>query len=256
MQISDPVADAALDNLTHFKAQIQQNRRLLSETRYRIASSRRRLNPAFALKGGADDDERVRATVRSRLSTGALWPVNGRLWAGHGRGMACVVCGSPIGATEVEYETEGPDGRAVAHLVCFTMWHRESQAFSSPATLPVTIDDAQPRIHAVRCGDDHRVCERVRTRAVRLGEPWLIFHVTGSHCVIRLALVPPWKLSVTARRRLERLFADFGVAGHLDDKSRASIGVALAVFIVPANVGPLFFERVDALAHFEKMALP
>ena len=127
MQITDPVVDAALDTLTQSKAHVQENRRLLSETRYRIAASRRHLNPAFALTGGSDD-ERVRALVRARLSSGVLWPVNGHFfWAGYGRGQACVVCGSPIGGAEVEYEAEGAAGPVVAHLVCFVIWHRESK---------------------------------------------------------------------------------------------------------------------------------
>ena len=128
MRISDPVVDAALDTLLRSRAQVQKTLRLLSQTRSRIAACRRQLNPAFALTGGSDD-ERVRALVRARLSTGMLWPVDGSFsWSGCGRGKACAVCGSPVGGVEVEYEVEGPDGPVVAHLVCFFVWHGESMS--------------------------------------------------------------------------------------------------------------------------------
>jgi hypothetical protein len=128
MGITDSVADAALQTLIQSRAHVQENRRLLSETRYRIARSRRHLTPGFALTGGSDD-ERMRSIVRARLRTGDLWPLNGRsFWAGHGHGKACVVCGSPIGGAEVEYEAQGLGGPAVAHLTCFMIWHRESEA--------------------------------------------------------------------------------------------------------------------------------
>jgi hypothetical protein len=77
------------------------------------------------------DDERLRSSVRGRLSAGDLWPVNRRpFWTGYGRGKACVVCGSPIGGAEIEYEAEGPDGPAFAHLICFVIWHRESETMT------------------------------------------------------------------------------------------------------------------------------
>jgi hypothetical protein len=89
------------------------------------------MNPAFALTGGSGD-ARVRSMVRERLRTGELWAVNGRsVWSGYGSGKACVVCRLPIGGAEVEYEAQGPDGPAVAHLTCFMIWHRESQLLTA-----------------------------------------------------------------------------------------------------------------------------
>jgi hypothetical protein len=132
MAITNSVVDSALDTLILSRTQTQKNRRLLSETRYRIARARRHLNPAFALTGGSDD-ERVRSIVRARLSTGGLWPLNRHayFWAGYGHGEACVVCGSPIGGAELEYEAEGPGGLAAAHLTCFMIWHRESDQLAA-----------------------------------------------------------------------------------------------------------------------------
>jgi len=45
------------------KASVDGNRRLLDESRYRIAASRRRLNPVFACAGGsAESDPRPSAS--------------------------------------------------------------------------------------------------------------------------------------------------------------------------------------------------
>ena len=124
---------------------------------------------------------------------------------------------------------------------------------SLPSALPRAREDVQPRLHVVQCPGDHQVCEGARSRSVRHAEPWLVLHVTGSHCVIRLASVRPWELSKTARRGLQVLFADLGVAGALDDRSRVAIGLTLAVFVVPASVGPSLLNAVAERAHFQNV---
>jgi len=121
------VVDAALDQLARSKSCVQENERLLAETRHRVAASRRGLNRAFAVAGAVSDDDRLRTIVRARLASGALLPVNGHSWAGHGSGRPCAVCDAPIGSAEIEYEVKGPKGEALVHLNCFTAWHRESE---------------------------------------------------------------------------------------------------------------------------------
>ena len=81
----------------------------------------------------APEDERVRSIVRLRLSTGRLGPMNQHacFWPEYGWGEPCVVCGAVIGGAELQYVSEGPGGRAVAHLVCFTMWQKESEQFTA-----------------------------------------------------------------------------------------------------------------------------
>lgn len=129
MQTDVATIDARLNRLlSQSRSSAEVSRRLLSETRYLIATSRRHLNPAFALAGGSDD-ERLRATVRARLASGVLCPVTEHSWAGYGSGQPCAVCGSPIGGAEIEYEVKGgQNGSTVAHLICFMAWQRESAA--------------------------------------------------------------------------------------------------------------------------------
>ena len=74
MQLAAPVVDSARDTLTLSKSHVQENRRLLSETRHRIAASRRRLNPALALTGGSDDGAREPETshIQIRRASAAI----------------------------------------------------------------------------------------------------------------------------------------------------------------------------------------
>jgi hypothetical protein len=106
---------------------IQSNCDLLRTSRYRIAASRRRLNPAFGISGGVVPP--LRETVRALLASGTLFPVSGNGFAGIGSGKRCVVCQTPISSSEVEYEVDGyPIGAPVCHLTCFFLWREESSA--------------------------------------------------------------------------------------------------------------------------------
>ena len=113
---------------------IEANERLLAATRYRLAVARRLLcHPHFTLEGGSGDTDAqsVRATVRTLLASGALWPIHGGVqWAGYGSGKPCYVCGSPISRAEVEYEVDdGGLKLSACHFACFAAWHEESQTF-------------------------------------------------------------------------------------------------------------------------------
>ena len=131
MQAEAAVIDGALDVIAQSQSCVEENRRLLSETRYRIAASRRRLNPAFAVTGASDGgDEWLRAWVRARLASGALFPVGPKATAGNGSGRhRCVVCGNPVGRLEVEYEIAvGETSALVSHIRCYVVWRAESVA--------------------------------------------------------------------------------------------------------------------------------
>src|SRR5262249_18937904 len=106
MQGDAKVVNAALDTLEQSTVCVRENRRLFSETRYRIAASRRRLNPAFAFTGAADEKvpDALRQSIRARLASGALFPVGSRVTAGNGSGNLCVVCRNRVDRYEIEYE--------------------------------------------------------------------------------------------------------------------------------------------------------
>ena len=117
--------------LTSSLHRIESNRRLLRESDYLIAASRRLLNPAFTLSGAAMAPEPlIREIVRALLQSGDLPPLTGTVaWAGKGTGKMCCVCGEPVNGSEVEYEPE--DGKRLTpgcHLPCFLVWQDESRA--------------------------------------------------------------------------------------------------------------------------------
>jgi len=107
---------------------VQTNRRLITESRDRIAASRRRLNRAFALAGSAvSEHQDLLASIRARLGSGALFPVDGYVTAGNGSGKPCVVCHAAINPTDVEYEIPlGHHVAVVSHLRCYVPWREES----------------------------------------------------------------------------------------------------------------------------------
>lgn len=115
--------------LTQTRTCIKQNGALLATSHYRIAAARRRLNPWFAFTGGSDGDG-LRAMIRARIATGALFPVHGtRAWASYGEDDPCVVCKEPITRAQVEYEvaSASADVTVRAHLRCYMLWKDESQ---------------------------------------------------------------------------------------------------------------------------------
>ena len=128
MTTTDPLVVAALDTLVHSRARVREAQRLVSESFYRIAASRRRLNPAFAFEGSSDDEHQaLRKSIRERLATGALFPAGLKVIARSSRGHDCVVCRTPIVPADREYEVSlGENVAVVSHLLCWVLWRDES----------------------------------------------------------------------------------------------------------------------------------
>lgn len=120
------------------RACVGSNRALLDSTRYLIASSRRKLNPYFAVSGGAAPP--LRETVRALLASGILCPPGRRVVAVHGARQRCVICHEPLVPHEVAYEVEGGEsGWVRCHFSCFLVWKEESVGVpgASPRNSPV-----------------------------------------------------------------------------------------------------------------------
>ena len=121
--------DADLTMLEQTRVRISANYAMVAASRHRIAAARRRLNPWFALTGSSDNDG-LRALVRARLATGALFPLHGtRAWASYGEDNPCLVCREPITRAQVEYEVSSAvaDTTVRTHLRCYMLWKQESQ---------------------------------------------------------------------------------------------------------------------------------
>ena len=127
------------------------NEKLLTQSRFLIAWGRRVLNPAWTISGSSEKD--VRGTVRERLASGDLFPVPREVWAGHGSGHVCVVCGKPISSAEVENEIVGPT-TVRAHVACYSIWQQESDALEpsrqsrAPDYLPALCQTVRDRFAA------------------------------------------------------------------------------------------------------------
>jgi hypothetical protein len=109
---------------------VDRNRVLLAESWRRVACSRRRLNPWFAVSGGSEPSERtLRATVRALLASGLRSPIDGNVLANSGTGKQCAVCGTPVTPAQPQVEPNGGQAvESVAHVPCFLAWYDESNA--------------------------------------------------------------------------------------------------------------------------------
>ena len=109
------------------KARCLESRRLLADSRFLIASSRRLLNPVWVIAGASDGID-LHVTVRERLASGWLFPAPHKVWAGKGTGHICIVCGTVIAPSEVENEIIGPT-TVWSHLPCYSIWREESHVY-------------------------------------------------------------------------------------------------------------------------------
>jgi len=130
------------------KVRCLKNQELLADTRFRIACTRRHLNPAWAIAGASDDTHPQLAKTRTpdgpdpaiaesraknlgwlvwdKMERGRLFLLpDPRYWAGTPTGQQCIVCEQGI-QDAPECEVVGPDGPVFAHLACHKAWSRES----------------------------------------------------------------------------------------------------------------------------------
>src|SRR6266850_4194035 len=103
------------------------NLAVLAALRYPVATGYHEPHPKFHIAGSSDDP--LLDAVRTRLTTGVLFPVVRKSWAVQATGKCCAVCDLTISNSEIEYEVAaGPSGSAFAHLPCYLVWRQESEA--------------------------------------------------------------------------------------------------------------------------------
>jgi len=120
-----------------------ENRRLVVATRLLMARSRRLLNRTFEISGSSDGkahpptNERggyrppyeLGMLIRAKIKSGSLFILpNSKCWAGPATGKkTCVACDATI-IGGVECEVGGSDSSVFVHLICHSLWCKESQA--------------------------------------------------------------------------------------------------------------------------------
>jgi hypothetical protein len=77
------------------------------------------------------DNAHLRESIRSKLTSGSLFPPSERTMARNGTGGLCALCSEAIRATEVEYQTRAV-GMVRSHPSCFRVWKEEADGFRPP----------------------------------------------------------------------------------------------------------------------------
>ena len=72
-------------------------------------------------------DTHLRQSIRSRLVSGELFPVDGHAVGRRATGKLCVICGMSIAEGEFEHEVVGLSRIVLAHWDCYSIWRQESE---------------------------------------------------------------------------------------------------------------------------------
>lgn len=116
---------------------------LIEEIQAQIAINWRLRSGWFGIRGGADTPtsagggtqqrrpsplDELERLVRDKIKRGALFILqDGRAWPSPATMQPCIVCGQMIDRGN-DYEVRGPRGYLHTHVVCHSIWHRESLA--------------------------------------------------------------------------------------------------------------------------------
>src|SRR5713101_7690133 len=95
-------------------------------------------------------NEALRRAIRTRLASGSLFTVGGKVFSGRGTGKPCSVCAMPILEGDIEQEVVGPT-TVLIHWDCYSIWRQESDALarqhSVKTPIPLHIDREDGDIH-------------------------------------------------------------------------------------------------------------
>src|ERR1700716_3637647 len=105
------IVAAAEELLTQSPTLCLSNLAVLEASRYPVATGYHEPHPKFAIAGSSGDP--LLDAVRTRLTTGVLFPVVRKSWARQASGRRCAVCDLTISNSEIEYEVAAePSGSA------------------------------------------------------------------------------------------------------------------------------------------------
>ena len=74
-------------------------------------------------------NEALRRAIRTRLASGSLSSVGGKVSSGRGTGKPCSICAMPILEGDIEQEVVGPT-TVFIHWHCYSIWQQESEALA------------------------------------------------------------------------------------------------------------------------------
>src|SRR5438552_17565761 len=95
-------------------------------------------------------NEALRRAIRTRLASGSLSSVGGKVSSGRGTGKPCSICAMPILEGDIEQEVVGPTPVFI-HWHCYSIWRQESEALARQHSVktptPLHIDREDGDIH-------------------------------------------------------------------------------------------------------------
>ena len=95
-------------------------------------------------------NEALRRAIRTRLASGSLSSVGGKVSSGRGTGKPCRICAMPILEGDIEQEVVGPTPVFI-HWDCYSIWRQESEALARQHSVktptPLHIDREDGDIH-------------------------------------------------------------------------------------------------------------
>ncbi len=95
-------------------------------------------------------NEALRRAIRTRLASGSLSSVGGKVSSGRGTGKPCSICAMPILEGDIEQEVVGPT-TVFTHWDCYSIWRQESEALARQHSVktptPLHIDREDGDIH-------------------------------------------------------------------------------------------------------------
>ncbi|HYW63083.1 MAG TPA: hypothetical protein VE865_07815, partial [Bradyrhizobium sp.] len=74
-------------------------------------------------------NEALRRAIRTRLASGSLSSVGGKVSSGRGTGKPCSICAMPILEGDIEQEVVGLT-TVFIHWHCYSIWRQESEALA------------------------------------------------------------------------------------------------------------------------------